>query len=63
MKTDVHGTSACQPGQEQFEYFRHGKRRFVQYDYRTMTGELFTGVFPSLDNARETRQTWEGQHS
>lgn len=64
MKTDVHGCSTTQPGQEQYEYFEVGgypggkKSKRVQYDYRTPQGKLFSCIAKSLDEARSRRDAW-----
>ena len=52
------------PGQEQYEYFRSPKRagkpgrKLCQYDYRHISGELFSCIAPSLDAARAKRDEW-----
>ena len=58
MKSDVNGKSTCQPGQEQYEKFRHGRMKLIQYDYRAHTGELFSTVARTLDVCRERRDEW-----
>ena len=55
MKSDINGKSQCQKGCEQYETFTRRGRNFVQYDYRTRSGELFTCVAKSLSDAREKR--------
>jgi hypothetical protein len=58
MKSDVNGCSTTQAGQEQYEEFRTRGRKFVQYDYRTPTGKLFTCVAKTLAEARNRRDKW-----
>lgn len=58
MKSDIKGVSQCPRGQEQWEEFElYGKTR-IQYDYRTLSGRLFSCVAKSLDEARERRAKW-----
>lgn len=57
----VNGVSTAQAGQEKYEYFRPAhrpKETFVQYDYRTPGGELFSCVKPTLQECRECRDKW-----
>jgi len=52
------------PGAEQWESFSPAHRRnqtFVQYDYRHSSGELFSCVAPSLEEARRKRNRWAEQ--
>jgi hypothetical protein len=60
MKSDKNGCSTCAPGGEQWEAFRagKGKRRYLQYDYRTPGGELFSCVAVDLQAARQKRDGW-----
>lgn len=58
MKADKNGCSTCQPGKEQYESFTVRGKKYVQYDYRTETGELFATVAPTLDKCREKRDQW-----
>lgn len=58
MKTDKNGCSTCQPGKEQYETFTRRGKKYVQYDYRTESGELFSTVAPTLDQCREKRDAW-----
>jgi len=51
------------PGQEQYEEFsrrgRDGKRKaFVQYDYRSPDGVLFSCIKPTLEACRTKRDAW-----
>jgi hypothetical protein len=62
MKTDVNGCSTCQPGQEQWEEFRLFSKLYIQYDYRTLDGKLFSCIAPSLDAARTKRDMWLTKH-
>lgn len=60
MKTDVNGCSTCKPGQEQWEgYYTPvlGKYR-VQYDYRSLTGALFSCTARNIQEARAKRDAW-----
>jgi len=57
-KLTQNGISTTQNGQEQFEEFHHNRKTFVQYDYRTPDGELFSTVKPSLESAREAKENW-----
>ncbi|MEW5952598.1 MAG: DUF3873 family protein [Bacillota bacterium] len=45
-------------GQEQHETFKHGRRKYVQYDYRHTNGELFSCVKPNLEACRQARDAW-----
>ena len=58
MKSDVHGCSTCPKGHEQHETFMRAGREFVQYDFRTAGGELFSCVAGSLEEARMRRNSW-----
>lgn len=65
MKTpmNINGVSTCKEhGSEHYEHFisrRHGHRhQFVQYDYRTLDGELFTCVRDTLDACRLACAEW-----
>lgn len=54
------------PGEEQFEEFEPNSHRagpfknksYVQYDYRTNDGVLFSCVAPTLEQCREKRDKW-----
>lgn len=52
------GCSTCQPGKEQYESFTHRGKKYVQYDYRTESGELFACVKPTLEECRQKRDLW-----
>lgn len=60
MKSDRNGCSTCLPGEEQWEAFTSAfnRRRYIQYDYRTPAGELFSCVVPDLETARQKRDKW-----
>lgn len=58
MKTDKNGCSTCQPGKEQYETFTMQGKKYVQYDYRTESGELFACVKPTLAECRQKRDLW-----
>ena len=58
MKSDVNGCSTCPKGQEQYEEFTMGRKKYVQYDYRTEDGELFSCVKVSLSKCRFARDMW-----
>lgn len=59
MKNDINGCSTCSIGQENYEYFTdYRDREFVQYDYRTNSGKLFSCVATSLEIAREKLDKW-----
>lgn len=53
---------ALTSGQEQYEFFtsriRRKPRNFVQYDFRTITGALFSTVKPTLKACRVARDKW-----
>ncbi len=56
------GISTTQPGQEQYEtfYSAHRGRKLsrVMYDYRTVEGDLFSVVAPTLQECRLKRDEW-----
>ena len=58
MNSDVNGCSTCPKGQEMHETFMRDSKEFVQYDFRTFGGELFSCVAGSLDEARQLRDSW-----
>lgn len=62
MKTDIQGCSTCLPGQEHYEEFTvnpYGlKTKKIQYDYRTLSGRLFSCVADDLQEARRRRDLW-----
>ena len=58
MKTDKNGQSTCPAGEERYELFPYRRDTRVQYDYRHTDGELFSGVFANLHEARKARHEW-----
>lgn len=58
MKTDREGCSTCPAGEERFEHFTRDRQKFVQYDYRTEDGTLFSCVARTLEKARQQRDAW-----
>ena len=58
MKSDIEGCSTCPSGSEQYEYFKRKSKKYVQYDYRTRQGKLFSCIAPSLEKARNKRDVW-----
>lgn len=56
--TTVKGCSTCQAGEEQYQAFHYRGKSFVQYDYLTRSGELFSTVGLTLKMCREKRNTW-----
>lgn len=63
----VNGVSTTQAGQEQYEKFysahRGKKVQRVMYDFRTIEGELFSTVAPTLKECRERRDQWLTQQA
>lgn len=57
-------STTTMPGQEQYEFFHAPKRpgkpaqKHCQYDYRHISGELFSCVAPTLEAARAKRDAW-----
>jgi len=58
MKSDNQGTSTCAAGTESFETFTNRGTTYLQYDYRTTNGKLYSTVATSLQKCREKRNTW-----
>lgn len=55
------GISVCQAGKENYTTFVAGAFRgkeYIQYDYRTPEGILFSTVAPTLEECREQRDEW-----
>ena len=52
------GISTTAAGEEQFEEFKMGKTKCVQYDYRTLDGKLFSCVKKTVELCREARDKW-----
>jgi hypothetical protein len=50
----------CLPGQELYVSFTSRVLRgdYIQYDYRTPEGQLFSCVAKTLENARSRRDAW-----
>jgi hypothetical protein len=55
MKSDIGGVSQCVKGEERYETFRRRGKRFFQYEYRTMEGELISCIKPTLTECRDYR--------
>jgi hypothetical protein len=58
MKSDINGCSTCQNGNEQIESFYSRGRPYIQYDYRTEDGRLFSCCCMTLKEARQRRDKW-----
>lgn len=58
MKSDSNGCSVCTKGNEAYAIFKHGRKTFCQYDYRTHDGKLFSCVAPDLTDCRIKRDNW-----
>ena len=62
MRGDQNGCSTCPAGEERFEEFTTEiagrKVGAIQYDYRTTSGELFSKIAPTLEDARVLRDAW-----
>lgn len=58
MKADRDGCSTCPAGEERFEPFTRDRQKFVQYDYRTPDGQLFSCVARTVQKARLQRDAW-----
>jgi len=55
----VNGVSVCAKGEERYEQFEDLKGKlFLQYDYRTRDGELFSTVALTLEQCRIKRDKW-----
>ena len=54
------GCSVCDKGKENFREYKSPvtKKYYIQYDYRTPEGKLFTCVKPTLEKCREARDNW-----
>lgn len=60
---DNRGCSVCASGKENYTTFTAMGRKsrgtvFLQYDYRTPEGELFSCVGQSLEDCRQKRDKW-----
>lgn len=62
MKTDKNGCSTTPNNCEQIEKFRHAGQEFIQYDYRTIDGELFSCVVKNIETARQRKDNWIQTH-
>jgi len=55
-------TTTNTPGQEQYETFTRKvgckSKKYCQYDYRHVDGELFSCVKPTLADCRIARDAW-----
>lgn len=58
MAMTVNGCCTTAPGKEQYEAFTMNRKRYVQYDYRTPAGKLFSCVRPTLEQCRADRDKW-----
>jgi len=58
MKTDVQGCSTTAPGTEHYESFISQGVNYIQYDYRTAEGKLFSTVATDLEVCRKRRDGW-----
>jgi hypothetical protein len=58
--TTIKGCSVCQKGKEQYEVFYSDilRKKFIQYDYKTSTGKLFSCVAPTLEECRSKLHKW-----
>jgi len=58
MNSDNKGCSTTQAGQEQYKTYKYKDKKYVQYDYRTLDGKLFSCVAKGLAEARRRRDNW-----
>ncbi len=62
MRTDVQGCSTCPAGEERYEKYtaKIGRERVTryQYDYRHISGELFSTISKTLERCRQKRDEW-----
>ena len=58
MKTDINKCSTCRPGEEKYKKITRDGKTFVQYEYRTPDGELFSVVKCNLETARICMGEW-----
>ena len=58
MKTDVNGCSTCATGTENYESFVGKGTIYIQYDYRTAEGKLFSTIGMNLEQCRKRCATW-----
>jgi len=52
------GCSICIAGKECYSKFFYKGKEYIQYDYRTLKGKLFSCVKPTLEKAREAKDNW-----
>jgi hypothetical protein len=48
----------CKPGREQYEHFTVKDTDLVQYDFRALSGELFSTIALTLAEAQARRDKW-----
>ena len=60
MQNDTNGRSTCPRGKEQYEWYtsKNTGKRYVQYDYRTADGQLFSCITATLEDAIALRDEW-----
>lgn len=58
MKTDRSRFGTCPPRCEQHREFLRQGHKYVEYEYRADTGELFSTVAQDLATARQQRDAW-----
>ncbi len=56
MKTDKNGCSTT--ADEHYEEFKVEGKSYIQYDYRTQCGVLFSCIAQDVEGARRKRDTW-----
>ena len=52
MKSDKNGCSSCKPNEEKFEVMEYNGREYCQYEFRNLSGALFTCVKSTLEKCR-----------
>lgn len=53
------GCSFCPAGKENYTTFKsYDGKKYYQYDFRSINGDLFTCVAPTLQKCREKRDNW-----
>ncbi len=52
------GCSFCPAGKENYTTFTHDGKKYYQYDFRSISGDLFSCCAPSLAKCREKRDQW-----
>ena len=58
MKNDINGCSTTAPGTESYESFIVKGTIYIQYDYRTPEGKLFSTVGIDIETCRRRLNTW-----